>query len=95
MVDKVLGNRYRLLELIGEGGMAQVYRAEDSILCRTVAIKILRTQYAGDAEFVERFRREARAAASLSHPNIVNIFDVGQENGTDYIVMEYLPVSNS
>lgn len=91
MVGKVLGNRYRLLELIGEGGMAQVYKAEDSILCRTVAIKILRSQYAGDAEFVERFRREARAAASLSHPNIVNIYDVGQENGTDYIVMEYLP----
>lgn len=91
MIGRVLGNRYRLVELIGEGGMAQVYKAECSILCRTVAIKILRPQYASDAEFVERFRREARAAASLSHPNIVSIYDVGQEDGMDYIVMEYLP----
>ena len=91
MIGKILGNRYRLIELIGEGGMAQVYKAECSLLCRTVAVKILRPQYASDAEFVERFRREARAAASLSHPHIVNIYDVGQENGMDYIVMEYIP----
>ena len=91
MNGKILGNRYRLIELIGEGGMALVYKAECSLLCRTVAIKILRPQYASDAEFVERFRREARAAASLSHPNIVNIYDVGQDDGMDFIVMEYIP----
>ncbi len=91
MIGKILGNRYRLIELIGEGGMALVYKAECSLLCRTVAVKILRPQYASDAEFVERFRREARAAASLSHPNVVNIFDVGQQDGMDYIVMEHIP----
>jgi serine/threonine protein kinase len=91
LIGKILGNRYRLIELIGEGGMALVYKAECSLLCRTVAIKVLRPQYASDAEFVERFRREARAAASLSHPNIVNIYDVGQEDGMDFIVMEYIP----
>jgi serine/threonine-protein kinase len=91
VVGKILGNRYRLLELIGEGGMALVYKAECSLLCRNVAIKILRPQFASDAEFVERFRREARSAASLSHPNVVSIYDVGQEEGLDYIVMEYVP----
>ncbi len=94
MVGKILGNRYRLLELIGEGGMALVYKAEDSLLCRAVAVKILRPQYASDAEFVERFHREAKAAASLSHPNVVNIFDVGKEDNIDYIVMEYIPGDN-
>ncbi len=94
MTGKILGNRYHLQELIGEGGMALVYKAECSLLCRTVAIKILRPQYASDVEFVERFRREARAAASLSHPNIVGIYDVGQEDGVDYIVMEYIPGDN-
>lgn len=94
MIGKILGNRYRLLELIGEGGMALVYKAECSLLCRTVAVKILRPQYASDAEFVERFHREARSAASLSHPNVVNIFDVGKEDGIDYIVMEYIPGDN-
>lgn len=89
-----MGNRYRLVELIGEGGMALVYKAECSLLCRMVAIKILRPQYANDIEFVERFRREARSAASLSHPNVVNIYDVGQEDGIDYIVMEYISGSN-
>lgn len=91
MIGKIMGNRYRILELIGEGGMALVYKAECSLLCRTVAIKVLRPQYASDSEFVERFRREARAAASLSHPHVVNIYDVGQEDGIDYIVMEYIP----
>lgn len=89
-----MGNRYRLVELIGEGGMALVYKAECSLLCRMVAIKILRPQYANDIEFVERFRREARSAASLSHPNVVNIYDVGQEDGMDYIVMEYISGGN-
>lgn len=91
MIGKILGNRYRLLELIGEGGMALVYKAECSLLCRNVAIKILRPQFASDAEFVERFRRESRSAASLSHPNVVSIYDVGQDEGLDYIVMEYVP----
>lgn len=94
MVGKIFGNRYRLVELIGEGGMALVYKAECSLLCRTVAVKILRPQYASDEEFVERFRREARSAASLSHPNVVNIYDVGQEDGVDYIVMEYIAGAN-
>jgi serine/threonine-protein kinase len=94
VIGKILGNRYRLIELIGEGGMALVYQAEDSLLCRTVAVKILRPQYANDSEFVDRFRREARAAASLAHPSVVNIFDVGQEDGMDYIVMEYIPGAN-
>jgi serine/threonine protein kinase len=94
LIGKILGNRYRLIELIGEGGMALVYKAECSLLCRTVAVKILRPQYASDAEFVERFRREARSAASLNHPNVVSIYDVGQENGMDYIVMEYIPGEN-
>lgn len=94
MIGKILGNRYRLLELIGEGGMALVYKAEDSLLCRAVAVKILRPQYASDTEFVERFHHEAKAAASLSHPNVVNIFDVGREDDIDYIVMEYIPGDN-
>jgi serine/threonine-protein kinase len=94
VTGKILGNRYHLLELIGEGGMALVYKAECSLLCRTVAVKILRPQFASDSEFVERFRREARAAASLSQPNIVGIYDVGQEDGIDYIVMEYIPGDN-
>jgi serine/threonine-protein kinase len=94
LVGKILGNRYRLLELIGEGGMALVYKAEDSLLCRAVAVKILRPQYASDAEFVERFHREAKAAASLAHPNVVNIFDVGKEDDIDYIVMECIPGEN-
>ncbi len=94
MVGNILGNRYHLQELIGEGGMALVYKAECSLLCRAVAVKILRPQYANDVDFVERFRREARAAASLSHPNVINAYDVGQENGIDYIVMEYIPGEN-
>ncbi|WP_324717676.1 Stk1 family PASTA domain-containing Ser/Thr kinase [Carboxydochorda subterranea] len=80
--------RYRLIRPVGEGGMAVVYRAVDELLGRPVAVKILRPQFAGDREFVERFRREAQAAASLSHPNVVQIFDVGRDNGSHYIVME-------
>lgn len=94
MIGKIFGNRYELKELIGEGGMALVYKAECSLLCRTVAVKILRPQYVSDVEFVERFRLEARAAASLSHPNIVNVYDVGQEDGIYYIVMEYVAGDN-
>lgn len=94
LIGRLLGNRYKILELIGEGGMALVYKAECALLQRVVAIKILRAQFSADREFVERFRREAQAAASLSHPNVVNIFDVGQEDEIHYIVMEYIPGRN-
>ncbi|HHU81890.1 MAG TPA: Stk1 family PASTA domain-containing Ser/Thr kinase [Firmicutes bacterium] len=94
MIGQLLGNRYRILELIGEGGMALVYKAECVLLQRTVAVKILRPQYSSDKEFVTRFRREAQAAASLSHPNVVNIYDVGQDGGVHYIVMELIEGDN-
>lgn len=94
VIGRLLGNRYRILELIGEGGMALVYKAECTLLQRVVAIKILRSQFSADREFVERFRREAQAAASLSHPNVVNIFDVGQDGDIHYIVMEYIAGRN-
>ncbi|HWR31032.1 MAG TPA: protein kinase, partial [Negativicutes bacterium] len=86
----LLDGRYRLLERIGGGGMAEVYLAEDVLLTRRVAVKILRSQFIGDDDFVTRFRQEARAAARLSHPNIVSIFDVGCEADTHYIIMEYV-----
>jgi serine/threonine-protein kinase len=87
---KVLNGRYRLDELIGEGGMAVVYRAYDLVLNRPVAVKILRAQYGSDANFLRRFEREAQAAARLAHPNIVNVYDVGRDNALYYIVMEYV-----
>jgi serine/threonine protein kinase len=88
----VVDNRYSLVELLGSGGMAEVYLARDKILDRDVALKILDTRYAEDEEFVERFRREARSAASLSHPNIVSIYDQGRsEDGAYYMAMEYVP----
>src|SRR5690606_12530551 len=79
---------------LGEGGMAEVYLATDLLLNRAVAVKILHARFAGDREFVERFRREARAAASLSHPNVVNIYDVGEDQDTHYIVLEYVKGRN-
>ncbi len=90
MQTKVLNGRYRLEELIGEGGMAVVYRAYDLALNRPVAVKILRAQYGSDANFLRRFEREAQAAARLVHPNIVNVYDVGRDDGVHYIVMEYV-----
>ncbi len=90
MTKQVLGNRYELEDLLGQGGMAQVYRARDRVLGRPVAIKILRAEYTGDATLVARFQREARAAANLVHPNIVAIYDVGQEGSLYYIVMEFV-----
>lgn len=90
MQGEVLSERYEIHECIGEGGMARVYKAWDRLLHRWVAVKVLREQYASDEQFVERFRREAQAAASLSHPNVVNIYDVGEIRGTYYIVMEYV-----
>jgi len=90
VIGTVLGNRYEIIERIGKGGMAFVYKANCSYLNRPVAVKVLQPQYIGDADFVRRIRREAQAAASLSHPNIVSIYDVGQENEINYIVMEYV-----
>ena len=90
MIQRILARRYELQELIGGGGMADVYMAQDKLLDRAVAVKILHQQYANDAEFVEKFRREATAAAKLAHPNIVNIYDVGEDGGSQYIVMEYV-----
>lgn len=88
VIGKLLGDRYEILEQIGGGGMALVYKAKDVYLNRMVAIKILREQFTSDDEFVARFRREAQAVASLSHSNIVSIYDVGQDKDTYYIVME-------
>ena len=86
-----INDRYEILKSIGEGGMANVYLAHDIILDRDVAIKVLRGDLAGDEKFVRRFQREALSASSLSHPNIVEMYDVGEDNGTYYIVMEYVP----
>lgn len=90
LIGESLGNRYEIKKLIGEGGMALVYLAEDRLLDRPVAIKVLRPEYSSDQEFVERFQREAKSSAKLCHPNIVNIYDVGQTGNTYYIVMEYV-----
>jgi len=85
-----LGGRYELLDVIGEGGMSVVYKARDGILDRIVAVKVLKDEFAKDAGFVEKFRAEALSVARISHPNIVNIFDVGDQDGIYYIVMEYV-----
>ncbi len=87
----MLGKRYQLLEEVGRGGMAYVFRARDILLDRYVAIKVLREDYSHDPLFQERFRQEARAAANLSHPNIVTVHDFGMDGGKLYIVMEYVP----
>src|SRR5574344_1615428 len=89
-----INDRYEILQTIGEGGMANVYLAKDPILERNVAIKVLRGDLANDEKFVRRFQREALSASSLSHPNIVEIYDVGEDNGNYYIVMEYIPGKN-
>ena len=90
MSNKVLAGRYELFERIGEGGMSVVYKAKDELLNRFVAIKILKPQFINDSKFIDSFRRESQAAASLSHPNIVNIYDVGREGNIHYIVMELI-----
>ncbi|SDD41670.1 Stk1 family PASTA domain-containing Ser/Thr kinase [Sporomusa acidovorans] len=90
MLNRTLDNRYTILERVGGGGMADVYRAHDKLLDRSVAVKVLRSQFTDDEEFVSRFRREAQAAAKLSHPNIVNIYDVGLDEQAYYIIMEYI-----
>lgn len=90
MIGSELGGRYEIVERIGGGGMAIVYKAYDTLLHRHVAVKVLREQFVHDEEFIQRFRREARSAASLSHPNVVSIYDVGQDEDIHYIVMEYI-----
>ncbi|AOZ87326.1 serine/threonine protein kinase [Bacillus xiamenensis] len=90
LIGKRISGRYQILRVIGGGGMANVYLAEDMILDREVAIKILRFDFASDDDFIRRFRREAQSAASLDHPNIVSIYDVGEEDDIYYIVMEYV-----
>jgi len=89
-VGRMYGGRYEIEEKIGAGGMAIVYKAKDTLLNRKVAIKVLREQFASDEGFIRRFRREAQSAASLSHHNIVSIYDVGKDGHEDYIVMEYV-----
>src|SRR5215468_8555108 len=90
LIDQVFDGRYRLVRKLGTGGMANVYLAEDQELGRRVAIKMLDDRHSQDEQFVERFRREAKNAAGLSHPNIVSIYDRGEAEGTYYIAMEYL-----
>ena len=89
-VQRVLGGRYLLKDKVGNGGMASVYRAQDQVLDRTVAVKIMLPQYAGDATFAARFKQEAQAAAGLQSPYIVGVYDWGKDGDTYYIVMEYL-----
>ena len=88
--DTIVDGRYRVLDRIGSGGMADVYAAEDTHLGRRVALKMLHQRFARDESFVERFRREASAAAKLQHPHVVGVFDRGQHDGTYYIAMEHL-----
>ncbi|MDI3257168.1 MAG: Stk1 family PASTA domain-containing Ser/Thr kinase [Kyrpidia sp.] len=90
MIGRLLGGRYQIEQAVGGGGMSVVYRALDTVLGRRVAVKVLRSQFGDDADFIRRFRREAQAAASLSHPNIVNIYDVGTDGDDHFIVMEYV-----
>ena len=90
MKEQKISDRYQIIKSIGEGGMANVYLAYDTILDRNVAVKVLRGDLANDEKFVRRFQREALSASSLSHPNIVEVYDVGEDNGEYYIVMEYI-----
>jgi len=88
MSNRLLSGRYELLEKIGEGGMAVVYKAKDNLLNRFIAVKILRPEFTKDKSFVENFKRESQSAAGLSHPNIVGVYDVGKEGNINHIVME-------
>ena len=85
-----INDRYEIIKSIGEGGMANVYLAHDSILDRKVAIKVLRGDLENNEKFIRRFQREAKSVSDLSHPNIVEVYDVGEEEGQHYIVMEYI-----
>src|SRR5437763_15337130 len=86
-----IDGRYRVVSRLGSGGMADVFLAEDQQLGRNVALKLLHRRFAEDPGFVERFRREAQAAAGLQHPNVVGVYDRGGYDGTYYIAMEYVP----
>ena len=90
MIGRVFNNRYQITERIGIGGMAEVYRAQDNVLGRLVAVKVMLPQYAADPSFTQRFKQEAAAAANLQSPYIVNVYDWGQDDGTYYIVMEFV-----
>lgn len=90
MIGKILGNRYEIVDKIGGGGMALVYKAKCNLLNRYVAVKILRSEFTNDRVIIDKFKGESQAAASLSHPNIVNIYDVGEEEEIYYIIMEYV-----
>ena len=94
MVGELIAGRYELEELVGSGGMSNVFRAHDRLLERTVALKILHEQYTRDEDYVERFRREARAVAQLAHPNIVTVIDRGEQDGRQFIVFEYVDGQN-
>ena len=85
-----INDRYEIVKSIGEGGMANVYLANDTILDRKVAVKVLRGDLSSDDKFIRRFQREALSVSNLSHPNIVEVYDVGEEDGQHYIVMEYI-----
>ncbi len=89
-IGTIIGNRYEILEKVGTGGMADVYRAKDHRLNRFVALKVLKTEYSEDTKFVSKFRQEAQAVAAITHPNIVSVYDVGEEEGMHYIVMEFV-----
>ncbi|RQD69164.1 MAG: serine/threonine protein kinase, partial [Halanaerobium sp. MSAO_Bac5] len=88
MQGKILNNRYKIIEEIGRGGMAIVYSARDTLLQRTVALKMLRPEYSSDSDFKEKFHQEARAVAKLSHPNVVSIYDIVVDDEKIYLVME-------
>src|SRR5919202_323547 len=88
--QELVADRYELEELVGTGGMSSVYRARDTLLDRRVALKILHDHLGSDDEFVERFKREARAVAQLAHPNIVHVIDRGDAGGSQFIVFEYV-----
>jgi serine/threonine-protein kinase len=94
VVGELIADRYELEELVGTGGMSSVYRAHDRLLERDVALKVLHDQYTGDGDYVERFRREARSVAQLSHPNIVTVIDRGEQDGRQFIVFEYVDGEN-
>ena len=94
MIGTILDNRYEIMEKIGEGGMAEVYKAKCNLLQRYVAIKVLKSQFYENEEFVEKFKDEALAIAVLSHDNIVNIYDIGNDKNLIYIIMEYVEGTN-
>src|SRR5438034_462266 len=94
VVGELIAERYELEELVGTGGMSSVYRAHDRLLERDVALKVLHEQFGEDGDHVERFRREARAVAKLSHPNIVTVIDRGEQDGRQFIVFEYVAGEN-